>query len=161
MNPLNYIIKINLYGTGDCKYHVEDVIYYRYDFPFMMVHRWRWYFEYIAALIKVAYPHRKVELIINPNTEGFLAGDDYIKEKTQTLLKSLRGQLKKAENTLINDDLFGTQSEKIESKKARIQQEISSLEKGIFTRWYPPVYINKIKQTLNSTQNEHLFKVLP
>lgn len=153
MNPLNYNIKIELYGEGDCKYHVEEVVYYRYDFPTMMMYRWRWYFEYLAALVKVAYPHRKVNLIIHQNTDGYLAGKDYIERKSESLLKSLRGQLKRLENKVYVDDLFSTESEKIEDKKARIQQEIASLEKGEFTRWCPGTYKNTIKQTLENSMS--------
>lgn len=152
MNPNNYIIKIELYGEGDCKNLVEEVVYYQYDFPTMMLPRWRWYFEYLAALVKVAYPHRKVNLLIMQNTEGYLAGKDYVEKKSESLLKSLRGQLKRLENKVYVDDLFGSESEKIETKKARIQQEIASLEKGEFTRWYPETYKNTIKKTLKSSK---------
>lgn len=153
MNPNNYIIKINLYGKGDTEYHVEEVVYYRYDFPPMMVYRWRWYFEYIAALVKVHYPHRKVELIIDQNSEGYLAGQDYIEKKTKSLLTSLRSQLTRLENGVVQDDLFGTVSEKNEAKKERIRKEIADLESGVFTRWVPGTYKNIIKEVLNNSKS--------
>lgn len=154
MNPNNYIIKINLYGEGDTECHVEMVVYYRYDFPTMMMYRWRWYFEYIAALVKVHYPHRKVELMIHQNSEGYLAGQDYIEKKTKSLLTSLRSQLTRLENGVVQDDLFGTVSEKNEAKKERIRKEIADLESGVFTRWVPGTYKNIVKEVLNATQNQ-------
>lgn len=148
MNPLNYIIKINLYGEGDTEHQVDKVVYYRYDFPCMMVYRWRWYFEYIAALVKVHYPHRKVELIIKQNSEGYLAGQDYIEKKTKTLLSSLRSQLTRLEKGAVQDDLFNTVAEKNEAKKERIRKEIADLESGVFTRYVPGTYKNIIKEVL-------------
>lgn len=153
MNPNNYIIKINLYGEGDTECHVEKVVYYRYDFPTMMMYRWRWYFEYIAALVKVHYPHRKVELMIHQNSEGYLAGQDYIEKKTKSLLTSLRSQLTRLENGVVQDDLFGTVSEKNEAKKERIRKEIADLESGVFTRWVPGNYKNIIKEVLNNSKS--------
>lgn len=151
MNPLNYIIKINLYGEGDTEYQVDKVVYYRYDFPYMMVYRWRWYFEYIAALVKVHYPHRKVELIIEQNSEGYLAGQDYIEKKTKNLLSSLRSQLTRLEKGVVQDDLFNTVAEKNEAKKERIRKEIADLESGVFTRWVTSTYKNIVKEILNNS----------
>lgn len=153
MNPLNYIIKINLYGEGDTEYQVDKVVYYRYDFPYMMVYRWRWYFEYIAALVKVHYPHRKVELIIKQNSEVYLAGPDYIEKKTKTLLTALRSQLTRLEKGVLQDDLFNTEAEKNEAKKERIRKEIADLESGVFTRWVPDTYKNIIKEVLHNTKS--------
>ena len=153
MNPMNYIIKINLYGKGDTEHQVDKVVYYRYDFPYMMIYRWRWYFEYIAALVKVHYPHRKVELIIEQNSEGYLAGRDYIEKKTKSLLSSLRSQLTRLEKGAVQDDLFNTVAEKNEAKKERIRKEIADLESGVFTRWVPDTYKNIVKEVLHNTKS--------
>lgn len=49
-------IKITIYKG--C--HADEVIYYRNKLPIRIVSQWRWYFEYIAARVKVNNPKRKV-----------------------------------------------------------------------------------------------------
>lgn len=112
----------------------------------MIVSKYRWYYEYLQALVKVKHPKEHVDLYIKQNDDCFLAGQYYIDKKTKTLLSSKRGQLKKLQNTKYSDDLFGSVEMKIESKMATLESEISDLEKGIFNYWYPPTYINLIKQ---------------
>ena len=46
----------------------EATIYYRYNLPMRIVEKWKWYFEYLAAKVKCANPHRKVELLISSLT---------------------------------------------------------------------------------------------
>ena len=41
----------------------DETIYYRYNLPMRIVERWKWYFEYLAALVKYYNPRRKVELL--------------------------------------------------------------------------------------------------
>ena len=145
MDITNYIVKITLYKG--C--HPDKVVYYQYDFPCMLMLKYRWYFEYLAALVKVSYPHEKVELLIDQNSDGFLAGNDYIEKKTKSLLASLRSQLTRLEKGVVQDDLFGTMSKQNNEKRERVRKEIADLERGLFTRWVPPVYINKVKEVLN------------
>lgn len=78
-DPTSYIIKIELYKG--C--HVEEVVYYRYEVPHTTLSNYRWYFEYLAALVKVAHPKDRVNLLIlQIGTEApFLAGKYYIEKK--------------------------------------------------------------------------------
>lgn len=142
-NINNYIIKITLYKG----YHPDEVVYYRYDFPPMLLSRWRWYFEYIAALVKVKHPHEKVELYINQNKEGFRAGELYIEKKRNSLLSHKKGQLRKLEGERVkDDDLFGTKEAMRMEKIERVRREINELESGQVNFWYPPTYKNIIKR---------------
>ena len=72
-------IKIMVYD----KCHVDEVVYYRNKLPMWIVEQWRWYFEYLAARIKVAHPRRKVELVICAQT--LLQGEEYIQAKTAAI----------------------------------------------------------------------------
>lgn len=137
-------VKINIYGLGDLCNHVEDVIYFRYALPMNLCLSKRWFFDYLAARIKVNNPKRKVELII-ANTDS-LCGDDYVAEKSKTLLAAKYKQLKKLENNPIEDDLFGFNREKVDNKIANLKIEIAKLENGVFDYYVPPVYINKSKR---------------
>ena len=136
-------VKIAIYNG--CQ--VEEVIYYRNRLPMRIIEKWRWYFEYLAALIKIHNPRRKVEWTICAQT--LLQGQEYIDEKSKTLLRAKRAQVKRLDSTnIINDDLFGYQTQQLNARKERIQAEIEALERGEFNYYIPPTYINRLKRWL-------------
>ena len=134
-------VKINIYKG----WWVEEVIYYRYNQPLQLVQRWIWYFEYLAALVKVHNPHRKVELIIC-SQDNMLCGEDYIREKTKNLLRAKKRKLKQTRHGYYEDDLFGFTKAERENKLSDIQEEIDALERGEFRYYVPPTEINNIKK---------------
>ncbi len=140
-------IKILLY-TG-CL--ADKVVYYRYNMPMRVVEKWKWYFEYLAALIKVNNPHNKVELIICAQ-EQTLCGEDYVREKVKNLLRARKAKLKKVRNGHIEDDLFGLTAEEKASTEQSILDEIESLERGEYRGYIPATYINDVKQYLNQSE---------
>lgn len=144
LNPTDYIVKITLYKG--CR--PDEVMYYNYAVPHQVFVRYKWYFEYLAALVKVANPKEKVELLMNQlgNDDPFLAGEWYIEKKTASLLKAKRSQLKGLCNKRFDDDLFSFKGQEVEEKKERLRGEIEALERGEFNYWYPPTYINKVKR---------------
>ena len=73
------------------KFHVDEVVYYRNKLPMWIVEQWKWYFEYLAARIKVKNPRRKVELVIC--AQKLLQGEEYIKVKSASLLKAKKSML--------------------------------------------------------------------
>ena len=134
-------VKINIYSG--C--WIEEVIYYRYNQPLQFVERWKWYFEYLAALVKVHNPHRKVELIICAQSD-VLCGADYISDKTKTLLRAKKSKLKKMVTGRYEDDLFGFAKVEHDNKISDIQEEIDALDRGEFRYHIPPTEINNIKK---------------
>ena len=120
-----------------------EVIYYRNKLPMWIIDQWRWYFEYLAALVKVNNPRRKVELIICAQT--LKQGQEYIEEKTKTLLRAKKSKLKKLQNAPVYNDFFNFAKEQQDEKIKAIQGEINSLERGEFNYYVPPTYINRIK----------------
>ena len=143
INPTDYIVKITLYKG----YYADAVVYYNYAIPHVVFSKYEWYFDYLAALVKVRFPHEKVELLKSQQgTKPFLAGKDYIEKKSQSLLKAKRSQLKQLETKGFDDDLFSFKGQEIEEKKSRIRKEIEDLENGKFNYWFPPTYINRIKE---------------
>ena len=141
-SPINYIVKINIYKGV----RVDEVVYYRYDLPWQIFLQFQWYFEFLAAKVKVKHPHERVELIMKQNSDQFLAGDYYKAKKSKTLLSAKKGQLKKLQSQKYQDDLFGSVTEQREMKIKKLQQEISNLEDGKFNYWYPGTYKNVIKK---------------
>lgn len=122
----------------------EATIYYRYDMPMRVVEKWKWYFEYLAAIVKKANPRRKVELTICAQ-QSCLCGADYVSERTKTLLRAKNIKLKKLRMGEIEDDLFGIAKADNEAKIESTRREIEALERGEFNYYVPQTYINKIK----------------
>ena len=103
-------VKIMVYD----KCHVDEVVYYRNKLPMWIVEQWKWYFEYMAARIKVRHPRRKVELVICAQT--LLQGEEYIKVKSASLLKAKKSRLTKLIERPVAADLFGFNQEAREEK---------------------------------------------
>lgn len=122
----------------------DATIYYRYDMPMRVVEKWKWYFDYLAALVKHANPRRKVELIICAQ-QSCLCGADYVSERTKNLLRSKNIKLKKLRMGEIEDDLFDLAKADNDAKIESVRREIEALERGKFNYYVPPTYINKIK----------------
>ena len=122
---------------------VQDVVYYRSKMPMNLALRWRWYFEYIAALLKVKHPRRTVRLFITK--QELKTGTDYIAEKRTTLLRAKRAQIKKLQHKTASD-LFGFAENERLAKINKLQEEIAALECGKFNYWFPVDYKNHIKQ---------------
>lgn len=121
-----------------------EVIYYRNKLPMSIIEQWRWYFEYLAALVKINNPHKKVELIICAQT--LKQGQEYIEEKSKTLLRAKTSKLKELQNTPVQDDFFGFARDEKDRKIKAVQGEIDALKRGEFNYYVPPTYINKIKK---------------
>lgn len=133
-------VKIVIYkGCND-----GEVIYYRNKLPMWIIEQWRWYFDYLAALTKVNNPRRKVELTICAQT--LKQGQEYIEEKSKTLLRAKTSKLKELQNTPVQDDIFGFARDEQYRKIKAVQGEIDALERGEFNYYVPPTYINKLKK---------------
>lgn len=128
--------------------HALETVYYRYNMPLSLVEKWKWYFEYLTARIKVSNPRNRVELIIvQQNT---LCGDDYVQEKIKNLLKHCKAELNKLERMTVNDDLFGNIGKSHAEKIAKLKNKKDELENGSFKLSYiPPTYINRVKKWIN------------
>ncbi|MGL5913473.1 MAG: hypothetical protein ACRCZB_04855, partial [Bacteroidales bacterium] len=101
------VIKITISEINS--HHVAEVIYYRGNMNVKHVYKWRWYFDYLAALVKVANPHRNV-VLHTVDESDLLLGEEYKQRKIKTLLTARRGQLKRLQATITDDDLFGTKA---------------------------------------------------
>lgn len=139
------VVKIAVSSETDyC--HIDDVVYYRSGMSPDFVVRWMWYFEYLAALVKVNNPRRKVEFYNGP--QDVLVGKEWHEYRRGVLLKSRMAKLKKLEKGVVDDDLFHFKSEDNERKKAEVKAQLESLERDEFPIPEFPEYINKIKEYL-------------
>ena len=130
----------------------EETIYYRYKLPMNLTLRYRWYFDYLAALVKVHNPRRKVELLISrwndkPEKEKILCGKDYIEAKTANLIKGKKARISMIRNKMPSCvDLFDFERAENEEKITSIQSDIDALERGEVNFYVPLEYVNKIKK---------------
>lgn len=142
------VVKIAVSGESDY-FHIDDVVYYRSGMTPDFVVRWLWYFEYLAALVKVHNPRRRVELVKGPT--DILLGKEWHDYRREVLLKSRRMKLKKLEKGVVDDDLFHFKSQDNKAERAKVQSQIDALEKDEFPIPEFPEYINKIKQYVQAT----------
>lgn len=139
---VEFFVKITLFKG--C--HAEDVVYYRRYMTIDFVMRWRWYFDYLAARLKVAYPHEKVEILCG--RIDLLTPAEFAIKKRENLLRAKRGQIKQLENTPDVLDLFDIAINKKRDKIARIEDEIRRLENGEQIFWVYGDYKNEIHKWL-------------
>lgn len=142
LDAKKYLVKITISMANEPNI-VEEVVYYRryMDLDFFL--RWAWYFEYLAARVKVANPRRVVELI--GGSDEWLSEEEERRKKSASLLKTKLNQIRKLKKEVINDDLFGLTSAKHDAKIQRVQNDIDALQEGTFDVFYMPEYKNTIK----------------
>lgn len=139
-NITQYAVKIVIWSGYQYR---EETIYYRNRLSLDLINRWRWYFDFLVAKVKIHCPRRKVELIICP--QDLLQGREYVEQKTKTLLRAKRSRLARLEKETVKDDLFAFASDEHSNKINNLKKDIEDLENGIFRYYIPKEYINKIK----------------
>lgn len=140
MKPSLFFAKILLYDG----HYPDRVIYLRTHMTIDQVIKWRWYFEYLQALVKVRHPRRKVELTIGPSDTKL--GQEWKEFHTANLLRHRKAKLKKLMNEKVQDDLFHFHSEERAESIRKVKMEIAQLEQGIYPIVEFPDYVNLIKQ---------------
>lgn len=123
--------------------HPFKVVYLRSGMDVDFAVRWRWYFEYLAARVKVANPRRKVELYIGK--QDVLLGEVWVEYHKKNLLKHRRAKLAKLEKGVVEDDLFGFNAEKNREQIQKVKDDIAQLENGTYPIVKFPEYVNHIK----------------
>lgn len=126
--------------------HIDDVIYYRSGMTPDFVTRWMWYFEWLAAKVKVANPRRRVELWHGP--ADIMLGDEWHEHRRQAMLRSRNIKLKQLQRITPESDLFGFAKAEHEQRIADIKMQIAQLERDEYPIPGFPTYINKIKEYL-------------
>lgn len=126
--------------------YCERVIYIRGNMSVDFALRWRWFFEYLAALVKVRNPHRRVELSFG--NQGCLLGDEWREYRTACLLRHRKNKLKNLLSHVPSGDLFGFSMADYLDEVKKVKADIKSLEDGSFPIPDFPEYRNEIKSWL-------------
>ena len=125
-------ISYNYYGS------IDEIIYFRYGININTFSRWKWYFEYLVAKIKINYPKSKV--FFEYGEQNLIFGNEYILKKKKDLLIRKEINLKKIEG---DKKLMLFEDELSTIKKNRLIQEIEDLKNNKFNFYIPCDYINK------------------
>lgn len=127
--------------------HIPDkTVYFRCRMTYNFLIRWLWYFEYLQARIKVAHPHRTVNLYVGRMDPKILLGQEFIDHRRVQLLKSRNRNLEKLVNTPYDDDLFHFTSHDVNERIRKLKSEIDALERGEITFPVLPDFVNEVKQ---------------
>lgn len=124
----------------------EATVYYRRRMTYDFLMRWLWYFEYLQARIKVAHPHRVVELTSGRMDPKMRLGQEFIDYRRAVLIKSRNRKLEELVNTPFDDDLFGFKSSEVNERISRLRDEIAALERGEVTFPVLPDYVNTVRE---------------
>lgn len=139
------VVKISISSSSDY-YHIDDVIYYRSGLTADFVTRWLWYFEYLAARVKVSHPKCKVVFYKGPQT--ILLGREWHDHRRNAMIKSRNIKLKKLNSAHVIDDFFHFASDDHKKNIDFIKNQIQCLMDDTFPIPEFPEYINKIKSYL-------------
>lgn len=130
--------------------HIDDVVYYRSGMTPDFVARWKWFFEYLAARVKVFNPRRRVELWSGP--ADIMLGDEWHEHRRLAMLKSRNIKLNQLQRTSPDRDLFGFAQSDHEQLIVDVKRQIAQLESDEYPIPDFPEYINKIKEYINETK---------
>ena len=125
--------------------HVEDVIYYRSGMSVDQAIRWRWYFEYLAAIVKIRHPRRRVVCTITSGSDLML-GKEWHEHRRETMIKTASRKIRELESEPVKDDLFGFNAKEREDELTVWRNKLSMLQQDIYPIPDFPEYINKIKE---------------
>ena len=129
-----------------------EVIYYRNKLPMWIIKQWRWYFEYLAALVKINNPRKKVELIICVQT--LKQGQEYIEEK-----RPVTADVFVFAPTAKNIDFTIAVSPNTVAVRSAVLSEMEAF----FTRDAEPggtVYLSRVSEAISSALSEVHHKII-
>lgn len=108
--------------------------------------RWRWYFDYLAALVKVCHPHLNVVIHCGTLDDDIKLGNDWHDYRRTTMLQSARRKLAQLESADIALDIFGFAQEDHARDLASQRALVEALENDTHPIPEFPEYINRIKE---------------
>ena len=144
IDKIEFVVKITISDVNG--YHVEDVVYYRRGMSFSMVMRWQWYFQYLAALLKVDHPRRAVKCFIM--RMDMMTTEEYIEWKRANLIKAQKAKLTKLDRNPPRWDLFGFAHAEWLEDKEKAEKRLADLEAGKNDFWVMTEYVNRLKKWL-------------
>lgn len=127
--------------------------YYKRVYPYQMVLH-GWYFDYLAALLKVKYPKCEVN-ISKVDSCYYESKEDYMKKEIPNKIKNCQTQIKKLNSIKQKTikDLFGFNHSEIDEKIAERENELKLLQEGKYYYWLPAEEQNNVKYLLETQKD--------
>lgn len=145
--PNRCVCKITISETWS--YHqVARTIYYRSGMSPDFVVRWRWYFDYLAALVKVRNPHQNVIIYCGPLDDEIKLGKEWHEYRRGVMLRTCRKKLTELAAMQVEGDLFGLGRSERDAEVAKWTAKLEALEADSYPIPDFPEYINLIKKFL-------------
>ena len=139
----------------------EETVYFRCRMTYDFTERWSWYFEYLAALLKIHNPKRKVWLDYGKMDPKMKLGKDFIEYRKVTMIRNKAKRIERLKTEPFLDDLFGFASKDRNAKITELQNDLKELEDGNVTFPVLKDYINEVKRyTTYSIKSIHLNSTL-
>lgn len=82
-------VKILFSATGSRA--LAETAYYRNDMTIAFYHRWKWFFEYRAALLKVKNPHALVDYF--QGAYDYELPEDELRKKLENKIRAAKGKI--------------------------------------------------------------------
>jgi hypothetical protein len=117
---------------------LAEVVYFRNDMTVEFYQRWKWYFEYRAALIKVQ--NAKSIVTIQQGSYPYILPKDELIKKLESKIRSKKAKIVEFENKLQNavnkwDELYPIEQHPLWSrvieKKSAYYSELKNLEQEL------------------------------
>lgn len=143
------IAKITISGDSSY-YHMDATVYYRTGMSPDFLIRWRWYFDYLAARLKVAYPRRNVVLYTGPQGDIKL-GKEWHEYRRNVMLATCRKTLSQLEKESIIPDLFGFGKSEHYAEVDKWTAKKEALEADTYPIPDFPEYMNRMKEFLQQS----------
>lgn len=107
-----------------------------FDITFNVLSKWRWYFDYRHAMLKVQYPKNEVKTYISQIEPDKKTISHYLKDKIagkKRVITKTSNELRLHKQWLLDNDIFGLSGddgriEKAEAKIKKNQNELEELE---------------------------------
>ena len=127
-----YWCKIRVYDDRGRAYGIKECKIWD-DLQFNLISKYRWYFDYRAALLKVQYPKCEVEIKTGSKEPNKKTVQDFLKDKItgkKRMITKLSNEIKLHKNWLIANNIFGIDGDdgRLEKSKIKLQKYIQELQ---------------------------------
>ena len=130
-------------------YHMDATVYYRSGMTPDFLTRWRWYFDYLAARLKVAYPRRNVVISYGPQ-DDIMLGKEWHEHRRSAMMRTCRKKLTELAAMPVDMDLFGFSKGEHDAEVSKWIAKLEALEADTYPIPDFPEYINRVKEFLTT-----------
>lgn len=143
------IVGVSITVSIKNEYVVEEVVYFNL-LPISIAFNHKWWFEWVAALIKVRHRHREVKLKIEKLSDeiAFMMSPEYRERKRENILKRKQSELIKLLRLRSSGtDLFsGTDFCPYRARIKKLEYDICKLNNDDYYIYQPGQYKNNIRK---------------